>query len=1134
MFVIDLTNEERMQLIKRLGPNIYAQAGRNRDPNYILDNERDDVELHDIRCGRFGLPLKFSKKTIPVKSGSLEKECDNLCLSLNAFTEPYFEIIDQCREYQIVKFKNTFIHPIGCPEGYYRTEYDYISSDDSDACFSIRLFEQRIPIESVESERVVESYCPSGVIMRLTSDDDRFTFRQLSKRMGLTDGNRCLFGLFTNDFIKYSDWDSIDVNNIRGNLNWDTTMNYERVTAASYLASNANGKWTWAVDDVSCIVCADNIPIPLPEFKLKYKLLERELELQVMHQDYLYREEVYDSGFICFALIGRTYKVNLTIFPIDNLIGTFVIENVGMGRYWCTGHNVIKRLYCASEEIIAYGIEFAFQVERKCVTNYCYSTPNDLYQFVQIFEENNQFMIVTESIIGEYDTSHADSGYYTFTVYLSLKLKYDVVIDLDTNLLNLTDHQIQTFYIYLQLQKMLVPNESNGSNEMKIESIRSREFCLHESTLSMDAIIWGLATKDETISPTVLLPCQENSAEVSRTCFSDSHGTSWEEPSSPDCHTFVSETLLEFYVNVSNSNGSGNVLEDMKNLLQENLKILLPLDVFLTSRILQKITCVTFTDFENVLSIFNCVLQVDENFLTISSFFNSTNILLEALDNILLSHIKLNIVDSSEYLKYGNVSIHSPLIETFVLNPTISEVSGIALSRNSSTPDDVDFSNYSLRYIYPNETIADLMTTGNHLVVGSFIPTDLLNILNKINVVMTVFFNGKLFQSNIESPGKAYSTADGKIIAITILGSNDDGSNLEGQIPIFFESNRTDHHSTCAYWSFTSVDGWSFNGCNLRQIIANPFQRVTVCECSHLTHFGCLFNFNVQLVKVHDHALSIITVIGSTFSIFGSCGIFLTAAIFQKWRRKLSSKILVHFSAAVALEMVLMIFVNLDDHLLSAITKNTIACAALGSILHYIVLVTYFWMLVIAYLQFKRYIVVFNFSVSHLLLKSIIFAWVVPLLPVIIALIVNHSSYVPLDVPENLDDYKFCYPTGWALYFGVLAPVALIFFVNSVVYFSVLASLQLALSNSLSMDETNRYQRRLSHLRLSAFLFFTLGLTWIFGLLSKIHPKCYVGFSYLFCSTATIQGLVLFFYFIVLDPSVRRLWLNYFRAHCWS
>jgi len=64
---------------------------------------------------------------------------------------------------------------------------------------------------------------------------------------------------------------------------------------------------------------------------------------------------------------------------------------------------------------------------------------------------------------------------------------------------------------------------------------------------------------------------------------------------------------------------------------------------------------------------------------------------------------------------------------------------------------------------------------------------------------------------------------------------------------------------------------------------------------------------------------------------------------------------------------------------------------------------------------------------------------------------------------------------------------------------------------------------------MSVLLFFLLGLTWIFGLLAMLPmgvDAWRTTFAYLFCTTATLQGLALFLFFIVWEKKTRTMWLT--------
>jgi hypothetical protein len=56
----------------------------------------------------------------------------------------------------------------------------------------------------------------------------------------------------------------------------------------------------------------------------------------------------------------------------------------------------------------------------------------------------------------------------------------------------------------------------------------------------------------------------------------------------------------------------------------------------------------------------------------------------------------------------------------------------------------------------------------------------------------------------------------------------------------------------------------------------------------------------------------------------------------------------------------------------------------------------------------------------------------------------------------------------------------------------------------------------------SVLLFFLLGLSWVFGLLAGFSTVC----AYLFCITATLQGFVLFLFFVLGEKKSRHYWIQ--------
>ncbi|XP_050096895.1 uncharacterized protein LOC126578393 [Anopheles aquasalis] len=399
-----------------------------------------------------------------------------------------------------------------------------------------------------------------------------------------------------------------------------------------------------------------------------------------------------------------------------------------------------------------------------------------------------------------------------------------------------------------------------------------------------------------------------------------------------------------------------------------------------------------------------------------------------------------------------------------------------------------------------------------------------------VRIVIAIFYNDRAFR---ETRNGTIARPNAKIISVSLPGY---GSRMPDEIPIYTrehsapQGNGTDPATgRCGYWSFETPNQedqfgqWAFDECRL---IGESGVR-KLCGCYHLTSFSRL-TMDTQLVEsvgvsqklIADqatYALDVITAIGCSMSLLGVVGIVATAALFPSWRAKASSKILLQLSGAIAIEMIIL-FVEGPDIDLRRISR--IECALLGSTLHYIILVTFMWMLVTAYLQFQRYVkVVGRLRPAHFILKATALCWGLPLVPVITFLTTDYALYLKRD---NLSD--ICYPHGAALWYGLLLPIAAIVLLNLVSFVVVLYHIcTIRERNPNRAGKVTDHDLTLAQLRLSVFLFFLLGLPWIFGMLTTGTEEKL--FAYLFCLTAPVQGFVLFLYFVVMDPVARRLWL---------
>uniref|UniRef100_A0A1B0C2W9 G-protein coupled receptors family 2 profile 2 domain-containing protein n=1 Tax=Glossina palpalis gambiensis TaxID=67801 RepID=A0A1B0C2W9_9MUSC len=592
--------------------------------------------------------------------------------------------------------------------------------------------------------------------------------------------------------------------------------------------------------------------------------------------------------------------------------------------------------------------------------------------------------------------------------------------------------------------------------------------------------------------------------------------------------------------------------------------------------------------FIDVMHIYNNLLEVDDHTLQTTLVLNSTNILLDIFENLIeqmwvefedferssiseiLQTVEENRNDSTvtiiDYEDIGVVANIASNLLIFIIDPDVANVTGVALFQ--ADPDDVNatnenamlqgaFENEYYRFILGNQSANELLNELN-ILMGTYVPELIWQRLDEISihlnqtidqrpqpkVVIKIYANDKFFQENKTIVNQMVS-GEGKVISISIPGHDTD---LPDIVPLVLKingdgeinnntvsgndgqmANAVETEQACSYWNY---EKWVNDG--LLFLKLSDANDTILCGCTHLTPFAYLVGTrdnlpinseeDIIVAKIHQEALDVITLFGCSLSLFGILGIFLTACVFRTWRKKINSKVLLQLSVAIALQMVLFCFVNTErntQHLIS--NKMFSSCIAIGALLHYSVLVQFCWMIIIAYLQFKRYVQIFgNTRPKRFLVKSTLIGWCLPLVPVILCLSLDSESYIPIETSNPI-----CYPTGLSLYLGIVLPVILVILTNLSIYLFVIYNILNSPAGSIRQSEKGLI---LSQIRLLILLFFLLGFTWVFGLMSAM--KIGLIFSYLFSLTATLQGFVLFVYFIIMDPVTRRMWYGYLCRLC--
>jgi hypothetical protein len=465
------------------------------------------------------------------------------------------------------------------------------------------------------------------------------------------------------------------------------------------------------------------------------------------------------------------------------------------------------------------------------------------------------------------------------------------------------------------------------------------------------------------------------------------------------------------------------------------------------------------------------------NYSTLSTAREDVSVIVRRLDAV-LTRVRLAPGESWKGIK--------PQLATFVLNMEQQPPVGVALEtrgrsgglegsflRTISSVHEIESPNVDVAVLLPRQ----LTTQFSH-------------------IALAIFSDDSAFQDPAHMPNS-------RIVSINMIGATE---LQNGQyVDIVFRPWQDRGNKTCVFWDFTLAGGaWSAEGCELLDSADTAHD---VCRCTHLTHFAEIISPpGIEVDAAHRQVLDIISVVGCSLSLVGLLGIFFTGASFRQWRENLGNKILLHMSTAVAISMLAFLIVA------TGLLHTYVPCLILGVMLHYSVLASFCWMLVSAGLQFMRLMTVVGPQhISHLLLKVSLFAWGAPLLPVAVLLSVDLSSYTP-------DGRGFCYPGGLGFYLAVLTPVLMIVTANLIVFGMILQ--RVFGGHTIRRHMQSKRKLAMRQVTTTVLLFFLLGLSWVFGLMAGLSTVC----AYLFCVTATLQGFVLFLFFVLGEKKARHYW----------
>ncbi|XP_016951548.1 adhesion G-protein coupled receptor G2 [Drosophila biarmipes] len=563
-----------------------------------------------------------------------------------------------------------------------------------------------------------------------------------------------------------------------------------------------------------------------------------------------------------------------------------------------------------------------------------------------------------------------------------------------------------------------------------------------------------------------------------------------------------------------------DMISQLSNLLTQSQAKLAAADVFSISEIFDSLVRKPERNAEvvgDLMKICQKVMTTDNETLRISADLNATNTLLSNFEDYLdelgsqLFQRNTSAINNSTEFKFqtyfdmGVVVLRTSELSVFFVDPEVRNITGMAIYSNGNSSD--------FKSLHSYDRVADVRAIEN-LETAVFLPEKLWRKLKKKGatyLVFKVYTRDALF---VETEEEIKRRPTSNVISITIPGLED--TQLPEKLPFFLRNgraNQTEYEGGCGYWNYATwlSDGISTDG-------SGSSHPVILCLADHLTQFTFLLGVSKMQTGLDtyedDRSLDIITNVCLTLSLLGLFLIFLTAAVFKSFRSLASTKILLNLCAALFLQLLFFLILSQSKLLQLLDQTDSERCTLIGALMQYLLLVVFSWMFIIGFLQYQRYVRVIGVNhPRHYILMSAIVAWTLPLVPTLLVVFLEPGSYRPSN--SSLDTPILCYPSGYGLSLGVILPIGVITVANAIMVGYITWSVYRAL---FTRDLV------LKQLGLFVLLFFLLGITWIFGLCSYFDFGSI--FAYLFCLTATLQGFVLFLFFIVFNKENQRAWLG--------
>lgn len=230
-------------------------------------------------------------------------------------------------------------------------------------------------------------------------------------------------------------------------------------------------------------------------------------------------------------------------------------------------------------------------------------------------------------------------------------------------------------------------------------------------------------------------------------------------------------------------------------------------------------------------------------------------------------------------------------------------------------------------------------------------------------------------------------------------------------------------------------------------------------------------------------------------SVICLCIIFVSGIVSRKYRSERGNQILIHFALSMFIQFILFMSI-------CSMEVSHFWCDVQSMVSHYFTLVESCWTSIIAYLQFKRFVKVFDKEPNHLILKLCAIAYLFPFLPLTLWIIYHEKN------TELVNYLTFCLPEF------------LIMLVNSMLLILIARNIVFV------KNEYIEHKKSLTmEVKLIFFLFFILDFSWFDVILAQFTSNKL--FIYLFLFTQSLQGFMLFFVFGIMNDHNRFIYKKF-------